>query len=115
VTSDLLSGIPEIVIPGRSGFRLPIGDTRQFAAAIASLAADREMLEKMSHEARNIAVSSFDICDNVKAYDRLFESYALPREKRRSRQKRQHGSRLDQPWIPNFAVRAIRSITLRNL
>jgi glycosyltransferase involved in cell wall biosynthesis len=115
VASDLPSGIPEIVIPGRTGFRLPIGDTKQFAAAIASLASDREMLEKMSREVRKIAVSNFDIRENVKAYDRLYESYAERRENRRSRQKRRHGSRLDQPWIPNFAVRAIRAVTLRNL
>ena len=115
VASDLPSGIPEIVIPGRTGFRLPIGDTRQFAAAIASLASDSEMLEEMSSNVRNIAVSNFDIRENVKAYDRLYESYAEPRASRRRRQALQYGSRLDQAWIPNFAVRAIRSITRRDL
>jgi glycosyltransferase involved in cell wall biosynthesis len=115
VTSDLLSGVPEIVIPGRTGFRIPVGETRQFAASIASLASNREMLDNMSREVRQLAASDFDIRENVKAYDRLYESYAEPRENRRARQKRHHGSRLDQPWIPNFAVRAIRNITLRNL
>lgn len=115
VVSDLPSGIPEIVIPGRTGFRLPIGDTRQFAAAIASLASDRTMLENMSKEVRKTAVNNFDIRENVKAYDRLYESYAEPRANRRTRQTLQYGSRLDQPWIPNFAVRAIRSVTRRDL
>jgi glycosyltransferase involved in cell wall biosynthesis len=115
VASNLPSGIPEIVIPGRTGFRLPIGDTRQFAAAIASLASDRTMLENMSNEVRKIAVSDFDIRENVKAYDRLYESYAEPRANYRSRQTLQYGSRLDQSWIPNFAVRAVRSLTRRDL
>jgi hypothetical protein len=103
------------VIPGRTGFRLPIGNTRQFAAAIASLASDRTMLEDMSANVRDIAVSKFDIRENVKAYDRLYESYAAPRVNRHQQQTLQYGSRLDQPWIPNFAVRAIRSVTRRDL
>ncbi len=115
VVSDLPSGIPEIVIPGCTGFRVPIGDTRQFAAAIASLASDRTMLENMSKEVRKIAVNNFDIRENVKAYDRLYESYAEPRANRRPRQTLQYGSRLDQAWIPNFAVRAVRSLTRRDL
>lgn len=115
VVSDLPSGVPEIVIPGRTGFRIPVGDTRQFAAAIASLASDREMLEQMSLEVRDIAVNGFDIRNNVKAYDCLYESYAEPRADRRARQVLQYGSRLDRPWIPNFAVRAIRSVTRRDL
>jgi glycosyltransferase involved in cell wall biosynthesis len=115
VASDLPSGVPEIVIPGRTGFRIPIGDTRQFAAAIASLVFDAKMLEEMSANVRDIAISNFDIRENVKAYDRLYESYAEPRVDRRSLQVLQYGSRLDQPWIPNFAVRAIRSVTRRDL
>ncbi len=115
VVSDLPSGIPEIVIPGCTGFRVPIGDTRQFAAAISSLSSDRTMLENMSNEARRSAVNNFDIRENVKAYDRLYESYAEPRTNRRPRQTLQYGSRLDQPWIPNFAVRAVRSVTRRDL
>ncbi len=115
VASDLPSGIPEIVIPGSTGFRLPIGDTRQFAAAIASLASDRKMLEDMSTAVRMIAVNKFDIREKVKAYDRLYESYAEPRPNRRQQQTLQYGSRLDQPWIPNLAVRAIRSVSRRDL
>lgn len=79
VASDLPSGVPEIVIPDCTGFRLPIGNTRQFAAAISSLAWNRKMLEEMSVNVRDIAVSKFDIRENVKAYDRLYESYAEPR------------------------------------
>ena len=115
VVSDLASGVPEIVVAGRTGFRIPIGDTRQFASAIASLDSDRNMLEEMSLEVRNVAVNQFDIRENVKAYDRLYESYAEPRADRRSLQVLQYGSRLDQAWIPNFAVRAIRSVTRRDL
>ena len=115
VASDLPSGVPEIVIPGYSGFRLPIGETRQFAAAIASLASDPIMLEEMSANVRNIAVSNFDIRENVKAYDRLYASFEEPRANRRQQQTLQYGSRLDQPWIPNFAVRAMRSVTRRDL
>jgi glycosyltransferase involved in cell wall biosynthesis len=115
IASDLPSGIPEIVIPGCTGFRLPIGGTLQFAATIASLAGAPKMLEEMSANVREIAVSNFDIRKNVKAYNRLYESFAEPRANRRQLQTLQYGSRLDQPWIPNFAVRAIRSLTRRDL
>lgn len=115
VVSDLPSGVPEIVIPDRTGFRIPVGDTRQFAAVIASLALDRKLLERMSFEVRNLATSNFDIRNNVKAYDCLYATYDESRTDRRSQQVLQYGSRLDRPWIPNFAVRAIRSVTRRDL
>ncbi len=115
VASDLPSGIPEIVVPGSTGFRLPVGDTGRFAAAIAALATDPKLLAQMSANVREIAVRNFDIREKVKAYDSLFERYAEPRCSRRDQQSLQYGSRLDRPWIPNFAVRAIRSITRNDL
>ena len=115
VTSDLPSGIPEVVVPGRTGFRIPVADTRGFANAIAILAADREMLEKMSSQVRALAIERFDICKNIQAYEQLYEKFSEPRVNRRALQSLKYGSRLDQPWIPNFAVKAIRAVTRRDL
>jgi len=115
VVSDLPSGIPEVVHPGSTGFRVPVGDVKSFAQAIASLAANRSLLEQMSKNVRDLATSNFDIRENVKAYDQLFESYSEPRVNRRLKQTLHYGSRLDRPWIPNFAVRAVRAFTRRDL
>lgn len=44
---DLASGIPEVVEPGVTGYRPPVGDIAGFADAIAVLARGRKRLEAM--------------------------------------------------------------------
>ena len=109
VVSDLPSGIPEVVIPEETGYRVPLGDVNGFAAALHELNRDRVRLERMSMAVRRLVAERFDIRRNAKRYDSL---YARFEELRRPRAKcRLHyGSRLDKPWLPNAFVRTVRSI-----
>ena len=104
VVSDIVSGIPEVV-DARCGFRLPVGDVRAFAEAIAVLAADRGRLEEMSAAARARVAARFDPSARARAYYDLFAAIR-PRPRRPSAVP--YGSRLDRPWIPNAVVRAVR-------
>jgi glycosyltransferase involved in cell wall biosynthesis len=107
VVSDIASGVPELVEPGRTGYRLPVGDAAAFAHAIAALASDRGRLEQMSRAAHDLAVSRFDPVSRAAAYQALFARW---RELRRPWRPAPlpYRTRLDRPWLPNAVVRRVR-------
>jgi glycosyltransferase involved in cell wall biosynthesis len=108
VVSDIASGVPEVVERGETGMLPAVGDVAGFVQDIASLARDRETLERMSANARAQVVNRFDIRDRVRDYQELYARFA---ELHRPRPRLLHpgyGSRLDQPWLPNALVRALR-------
>lgn len=109
VASDLPSGIPEIVVPEKTGYRVPVGDVMGFAMALEELNRDRNRLERMSAAVRQLVKEKFDICRNAVQYDSLymrFEELRRPRGPCRLH----YGTRLDKPWLPNAFVRTVRSI-----
>jgi glycosyltransferase involved in cell wall biosynthesis len=113
IVSDLRSGIPEVVIEGSTGFRAPFDDPDAFASAVERLHHDRSLLERMSTATRKHVAENFDLERNVKHYDSLYERCTTGVQTFRPRCGLQYGSRLDQSWIPNLLVRAIRSIQSR--
>jgi glycosyltransferase involved in cell wall biosynthesis len=113
VASDLASGIPEIVRNGETGYRVAVGDCAGFAAAIHALAADRARLEQMSGAVRALVTREWDIRARALEYQDLFERWQELRRRKGHTRERQYGSRLDQPWIPNGLVRAVRRVTLK--
>jgi len=108
VVSDLRSGVREVVENGQSGYRAAPGDIRAFADAIATLARDRDGLERMSGAIRAVVSRDWNIVTNAAEYEALFEGWPELRRHRRSTPRRLYGSRLDRPWLPNALVRAIR-------
>ena len=108
VVTDLPSGVPEVVSE-QTGFRISLGDTFGFAAAIKMVDKNRELLESMSRAARKVVEERFDIRDRAVDYHNLFERW---QEFRRPRAPTYPlpglGSRMDNPWLPNWMVKAIR-------
>ena len=113
VVSDLLSGIPEVVEPGVTGYRPPVGDIAGFADAIASLDRDRRRLESMSAAVRKVVAERFDASVLTIEYQRLFARWRDLKRPRPAHPHLYYGSRLDQPWMPNSAVKLIRSALRR--
>ena len=109
VVSDLASGIPEVVAPGVSGYRPRVGDIGGFAEAIAALDRDRARLEIMSGAVRDVVATCFDATQRTAGYQQLFARWQELKRPRPVRPRLSYGSRLDQPWMPNAAVRLIRS------
>jgi glycosyltransferase involved in cell wall biosynthesis len=107
IVSDLTSGIPELIDDGVDGFRRSIGDIDGFADAIARVSGDRARLEQMSQAAAR-RVRDFDPIVRAANYQALFATWAV-RPRSRVRPPLPYGSRLDQPWIPNFVVRTVRA------
>ena len=113
VVSNIDSGVPDVVTADLNGLLPEVGDVNGFAAAIARLAGDRAMLERMSAAGRRMVEERFDVRVRTREYQALYARHAelyrpLPPEG-----ALQYGSRLDQPWIPNPIVRLVRS-TLRS-
>ena len=112
VVSDLPSGIPEVVEPGVSGYRPAVRDIGGFADAIVLLDRDRGKLESMSAAVRDVVATRFNASERAIEYQRLFARWRELRRARPAHPRLYYGSRLDQPWMPNAAVKLIRS-TLR--
>ena len=114
VASNLASGIPDVVLPGLTGYRPEPGDIDGFAEAIASLAADRDELERMSRRVRERVAATYDASMCTTAYERLFADWRQWKRVRPARVHLSYGSRLDQPWLPNPLVRALRSTWMKS-
>jgi glycosyltransferase involved in cell wall biosynthesis len=113
VISNLPSGIPDVVTPGVTGFRPEIGDVGGFAAAIARLADDRALLEAMSTAVRAHVAQHFDEATCTAAYQAIYARYRELKRPRPAHLPLCYGSRRDQPWLPNAAVRLMRSALRR--
>lgn len=106
VVSDLPSGIPEVVNDD-TGFRVAIGDIDGFVAPILALDRDRSRLETMSAAAWARA-RAFDVGERALAYHALFARAAELKRPWSGPLSLKHGSRLDQPYLPNPIVIAAR-------
>lgn len=113
VTSSLTS-IAEVVTDGVTGRLVGAGDVNAFAAAVESLDRDRPQLERMSRAAQSAVANRFDAAESAASFRALFEQWESRRRPRPRRLPLPYGSRLDQPWLPNAAVRTVRT-TLRRL
>lgn len=113
VVSRVESGVGEILKEGVTGLMPPVGDVAAFADAMALLDANRAMLESISGAAATYVSANHDIRQRTDAYQALFARYTQLRRVRSHIASHPYGSRLDQPWLPNTAVRAFRSVIRR--
>ncbi|HSV05684.1 MAG TPA: glycosyltransferase [Candidatus Binatus sp.] len=65
VVSTALSGIPEIVADGETGYLVPPGDAVSLAASLAGLLEDRALAERFGRAGRRRAAERFDLRANV--------------------------------------------------
>jgi glycosyltransferase involved in cell wall biosynthesis len=110
VVSAIESGVTEILADGKTALMPPVGDIDAFAAAIATLDRDRPRLEAISGAASDFVRTHHDIRACTDAYQELFARYRELRRPRPARVTVPYRTRLDQPWMPNVAVRAVRSM-----
>jgi len=108
VVSNIDSGVPDVVTAGVTGLLPDVGDVNGFADAVASLAGNRGLLERMSAAGRAMVEERFDVRARTREYQALYARYA-EFYRPLAPDALQYGSRLDHPWIPNPVVRLIRS------
>ena len=73
ITTDSV-GCRDTVINGKNGFIIPIKDSDALAAALRKLIDNPEMRREMGRNAREFAVSKFDIKDVVKVHLNVYKS-----------------------------------------
>jgi glycosyltransferase involved in cell wall biosynthesis len=113
VVSRIESGVAEILVEGGTGLMPPVGDIRAFAAAIAVLDRNRTRLEQMGAAAWRHVAHAHDMRARTDAYQALFARYGELRRPRSAAAFVPYGSRLDRPWIPNAAVKTVRTMIRR--
>lgn len=79
VVASAVGGIPDIVVPGESGWLVPPGDSRALADRILALAADPEEARRMAGRGKSWAARRFS-WDRI--LDDLLECYASARRRR---------------------------------
>lgn len=109
VASDLPGGLREIVHDAQTGFRVPMDQPEAFANAVIRLWNDPELLEQISRNNIELVSQQFNVTIQSPLYQQFFDqTAALPEAPRHHRVKQKIGSRLDQPWLPNFVTRFLR-------
>jgi glycosyltransferase involved in cell wall biosynthesis len=83
VVATHLSGIPELVRPGETGYLAPPADSLALADALATVYAQAEQAEAMATAGRELVLREFELQSNVRRLADLFRHYA--------------GT---QPWLP---------------
>jgi poly(glycerol-phosphate) alpha-glucosyltransferase len=74
ITSDLASGVPELICDGMNGFRVAVGDVDAFATRIQALQRQPELQSALSHGAFETVSSTYALETMVHAYARVFEN-----------------------------------------
>lgn len=79
IVTDVASGVPEVVVDGGNGFRLPVGDVYGFAARVGELDQDRRLAARLSQSAREtISRGGYTLPRMVSQYWDLFQSLSGP-------------------------------------
>jgi glycosyltransferase involved in cell wall biosynthesis len=110
VASDLPSGMREVIDPDATGLLAQPEHPEDFAAAIARLDRDRDLLERLSRAAAARIRARHALEPRARAFHELLADLAARPLPLRPRYRR-GPSRLDRPWLPNALVRAIRRVT----
>jgi glycosyltransferase involved in cell wall biosynthesis len=113
VVSRVESGVAEILTDGITGLMPPVGDVGAFADALMALHVNRQKLESISAAATAYVHEHHDVRERTDAYQALFAQYKHLKRPRTSNGTLPYGSRLDSPWLPNVAVRTVRSVIRR--
>ncbi len=76
VVASNIHGIPDVVIDGETGLLVPPADPRALADAIARLAADPALRERMGAAGRAFVEREYDWRDNARLMERLYDDMA---------------------------------------
>jgi len=73
VLASRVGGLPEMILEGKTGHLCQLSKIEEFAARIKFLMAHPEQYKQMSQNARQHALTEFDIHRSFQAYEELFE------------------------------------------
>ena len=72
--ASAISGIPEVIVPGETGWLVKAGDVLELAACLTEAWEHPEVCQKFGQRARNVVEEKFDLAKNMSQLLELFES-----------------------------------------
>jgi glycosyltransferase involved in cell wall biosynthesis len=79
VAATRVGGLPELVVPGRTGWLVPPGDAPALAAAMSQALGDAEAREALGRTGREIAVADFSLEAMTRRYETVLSSLLMDR------------------------------------
>jgi glycosyltransferase involved in cell wall biosynthesis len=80
VAATRVGGLPELVVPGRTGWLVPPGDAPALAAAMSQALGDAETREALGRTGREIAVADFSLEAMTRRYEQVLSSLLKDRK-----------------------------------
>lgn len=108
VVNDLKGGLQELIMNDVTGYLISDNSIALYAECLLKIASDPEKREKLSLSSMDFANKYFNPIKNTLLIEDII-LHAFNYSKKKTAIKT-IGSRLDQPWIPNFITNSIRSI-----
>jgi len=79
VAATRVGGLPELVVPGRTGWLVPPGDASALAAAMTQALEDAEAREALGRTGREIALADFSLEAMTRRYEQVLSSLRMNR------------------------------------
>ena len=108
IVNNLPGGIDELVKDGFNGFKIQNNEPEDYVKKIQLLSENKNILQFLSKNASNLANSNYDAISNTFKIEKYF--YLIHGTKKEKYPRKVLGSRLDQPYLPNFITTIIRSL-----
>jgi glycosyltransferase involved in cell wall biosynthesis len=75
VVSTAVGGVPEVVIPGKTGILCPVGDAGSLANTLCALLQQKQQRLKMAKESRKRIENTFNFSNRVHLLEEMYFSY----------------------------------------
>ncbi len=106
IVNKLPGGIDELIKDGFNGFKVQNNEPENYANKIQLLSENKNILQFLSENASSLANSNYDAISNTFQIEKYF--HFIQGAKKEKYPRKVLGSRLDQPYLPNFITTIIR-------
>ena len=103
--------LSEVIINGQNGFIVEENNLNSYIEIIETLKNNINYFKKLSENARNSTKAINEISTSVHAFEAII--YSICNTNKNRIPKKNYGSRLDNPYIPNLVTRSIRKVLHR--
>lgn len=108
LVNQIPGGLNELVLNGVTGFMVPNDDLEQYVQCLNYILQDSQSFLQLSANAEKHAKALFNAEKNTFVMENLF--IRTSKNLNYKTKKKIYGSRLDQPWVPNFFTFLVRRL-----
>lgn len=108
VVNNIEGGIQELITDNETGYKIQDNKVEDYVDRIITIIDDEELAVKMRKKGISLASRLFDPVINTGAIEDKILGTSVAKRKSKSSVK-VYGSRLDEPWLPNFITKTLRT------